>query len=205
MVEALLEEFEGEKVHLVGHSLGGSTAAYAARNWPDRIASVTLYEPVLFGLLAQENHPAAAEGHLIASVVHGYLRLGQPEQAARSFVDFWSGEGAFDAADEHTRDYITRTVDRVGDDWSGTLPDLPGQLWLRDCAGFEMPVQVLKGAQTRVSTSAIADLLADAIPGAAMHVVPNVDHMGPVMRPDLINPLIVRFLDDVTERATQMA
>ncbi|MCV2880948.1 alpha/beta fold hydrolase [Actibacterium sp. XHP0104] len=201
VVKALLDEFDGEQVHLVGHSLGGAAAVFSACRWPGRIASLTLYEPALFGLLPQHGHPAAAEADMVSAAVHGYLVLGQPEQAGRSFVDHWAGTGTFDALDARSRDYIARTIGRVADDWAGTLPDLPGQFRLGDCAGFEMPVQVLRGAETRPSTGAIADLLSDTIPGAVTHVVPSADHMGPVTRPDLVNPLIVRFLDELTQRA----
>ena len=41
-----------EPVHLLGHSYGGAVALQMALRWPERIASLTLYEPVRFGLLS---------------------------------------------------------------------------------------------------------------------------------------------------------
>ncbi|MFN8850688.1 MAG: alpha/beta fold hydrolase, partial [Inhella sp.] len=52
-VDALAEVFEraGPRVHLVGHSFGGAVALRAALRYADRLASLTLFEPVLFSLL----------------------------------------------------------------------------------------------------------------------------------------------------------
>lgn len=196
MVGALLDQFPGEKVHLVGHSLGGVTAFFASREWPERIASLTLIEPVLFSLLAEAGLDEVAEGYRTSSEVQGYLRLKMPERAAQYFVDFWSGKGAWTALDDGTRRYITDTVDRVADDWTGVLVDLPEQAGISDCSAFGMPVQLIRGGASRASARAIIGLLAEALPGAEFHDVPGVDHMAPVARPDLINPLIVRFLDE---------
>ncbi|HPC11709.1 MAG TPA: alpha/beta fold hydrolase, partial [candidate division Zixibacteria bacterium] len=49
-----------EPVHLVGHSYGGAVAARVAVAYPDRVASLTLYEPVMFGLLRDDPNSRAA-------------------------------------------------------------------------------------------------------------------------------------------------
>lgn len=41
-------ERRGVPVHLVGHSYGGGVALYIAARHPERIASLTLYEPSAF-------------------------------------------------------------------------------------------------------------------------------------------------------------
>ena len=38
-----------DRVHLVGHSMGGAIAALVAARWPDRVASLTLIAPAGFG------------------------------------------------------------------------------------------------------------------------------------------------------------
>jgi pimeloyl-ACP methyl ester carboxylesterase len=38
-------------VHVFGHSYGGAVALELARHWPERVRSLTLYEPVRFALL----------------------------------------------------------------------------------------------------------------------------------------------------------
>src|SRR5215831_4592391 len=70
VLEALLNVV-GRSVHLVGHSYGGTVALNAARRFPQRIASLTLIEPVAFQLLRIADEPdgwreiaALAERHL---------------------------------------------------------------------------------------------------------------------------------------------
>ena len=46
-----LIDMSGERVHLAGHSYGGGVALHVALARPDRIASMTLYEPAAFHLL----------------------------------------------------------------------------------------------------------------------------------------------------------
>ena len=53
----------GERCHLVGHSYGGAVALEAALAAPERVASLVLFEPVLFSVLLAEDptQPAARE------------------------------------------------------------------------------------------------------------------------------------------------
>jgi len=48
-------EAAGERFHLVGHSYGGAVALEVARADPERVASLVLFEPVLFSLLDEED------------------------------------------------------------------------------------------------------------------------------------------------------
>jgi pimeloyl-ACP methyl ester carboxylesterase len=64
---ALIDGSEG-KVHLVGHSYGGSVALYAALARPDRITSMALYEPTVFHLLQQMGRRGALGYAEIADV-----------------------------------------------------------------------------------------------------------------------------------------
>ena len=56
------------KVHLIGHSYGGGVALHVALAWPDRISSLTLYEPSAFHLLEAMGDRGAAAFAEIAEV-----------------------------------------------------------------------------------------------------------------------------------------
>ena len=85
-------------VHLVGHSYGGAVALEMALRWPDRVKTLTLFEPVRFALLlADRDHEAI--GQAIVSVgrrIGWHALSGRLEDAAALFVDYWSGPGAWD-------------------------------------------------------------------------------------------------------------
>lgn len=58
-VIAIMDVEEIESAHLVGHGLGGATAFELARRFSNRIATLTLIEPSLYGVLDNDAEPAA--------------------------------------------------------------------------------------------------------------------------------------------------
>ncbi len=193
IVEALLERESG-KVHLVGHSLGGALSCMAALKWPDRIASLTMIEPVLFMFLEQARHPLRVEGHWATTMVHGNLMLNRKADAARSFMNFWSGPGAYEAAPEHVQSYVMETVDRVADDWAGMVAVPPEAPSLDDLSRLNMPCQLICGGKTRDSARAIVDLLVDRVPNAQFVEISDAAHMAAATHPELVNPYILNFV-----------
>ena len=198
IVEALLSE-NNDPVHLVGHSLGGAVACIAAMRSPDRIKSLTMIEPVLFMLLEQSGNPLISEGHFATAKVHGNLMLNRPEAAARDFVDFWPGEGTFERTPPHVREYVVATIDRVADDWAGMVPIPPEAPSLQDLSKLTMPVQLIRGGQSRPSARAIVDLLAERVPHALLTEVPEAAHMAAATHPELINPHVLSFIHANTD------
>ena len=58
----------GGNVHLVGHSYGGAVALEMALRWPERVRSLTLYEPVRFALLLHDGGALEPAGRSILSM-----------------------------------------------------------------------------------------------------------------------------------------
>ena len=78
---------------------------------PDRIASMTLYEPAAFHLLDELGADGAAgfvEIAAIARRVRDAVSLGEPAGAAAAFVDYWNGQGTWEKLSEHVRAALTR-------------------------------------------------------------------------------------------------
>ena len=82
----------GGRVHLVGHSYGGAIALHVARDRPDLVASVAVYEPVVLRALFDYNarHRSAAEVAEIASSIRRDLNGGDPMRAAHRFLRYRS-------------------------------------------------------------------------------------------------------------------
>lgn len=193
LLRRLIAEAAGP-VHLVGHSLGAAACFMAARDRDD-VASLWLYEPVLFALLDEAGVPEASDAWWIASRVHGLLRLGRRSEAAECFVDFWSGEGAWEATDNRIRNYVVQTIDRVADDWAGILGNLEGQAGIADAARIGAPVRLLRGTDTRPSARRIVDILHGALTNSELIELQGVGHMAPAIQPHAILPHITGWLE----------
>ncbi len=99
------------KVHLVGHSYGGGVALRAAVERPDRIASLTLYEPSAFHLLkamGARGAVALAEIQGIAAQIADGVITGDYRGGVSAFVDYWGGRGAWAALRPSVQAALTR-------------------------------------------------------------------------------------------------
>ena len=83
----------GGRCHLVGHSYGGAVALAAALADPARVASVILFEPVLFWVLMAEDATQAAAQEIAAvrDDTLAALERGDPRASGARFVDYWMG------------------------------------------------------------------------------------------------------------------
>ena len=98
----------GSPFALVGHSYGGAVALIAAVTQPHRVRALALYEPTLFALVdAEARPPNDADG--IRGAVAGAsaaLKAHETAEAARYFIDFWMGTGAWDQMPEQRKGAI---------------------------------------------------------------------------------------------------
>ena len=85
-------------VHLLGHSYGGAVALQMALLWPQRVLTLTLYEPVRFALLLADAAQEAIGKSILDTGrrIGALARSGNLREAAAAFVDYWSGAGAWD-------------------------------------------------------------------------------------------------------------
>jgi pimeloyl-ACP methyl ester carboxylesterase len=198
LVEPLLQSPGG--VHLVGHSYGGGLALKLAAMHPDRVRSVVVYEPVLFRLLFdyQPRERASTEITIAAASIRNWLELGHPQRSAQRFVDFWSGEGAWDALPVVHREVIAARMPAVVGHFRALFND---SLTRGDLARLSMPVLCMSGSRTRASTRRLSELLRFAMPDATHLTLDGMGHMGPVTHAAAVIDRMTRFLDAQAVRA----
>ncbi len=176
-----------EPVHLLGHSYGAAVALQLALRWPERIASLTLYEPVRFALLAdvQEASPAdaaqAAEGryqiHSAANRFALAAMSGRHEEAAERFVDFWGGPGSWAGMDSRRRQLQAAAVPKVNAEYQALLADgVPGSAY----ESLAMPVHLLGGTASPLPVRLVMRRLAARLSQAVTVTIVGLGHMGPV-------------------------
>ena len=183
----------GEPLVLVGHSYGGAVALVAAALHPGRIRAMALYEPTLFALLdAQSPPPNDADGIRAAvAASERALAAGDSDEAARAFIDFWMGDGAWARTPDARKGPIRESVADVSN-WARAL--LRESTPLSAFAQLRMPVLYMTGARSPASSLGVARLLEKTLPQVQVIEFEGLGHMGPVTHPDPVNDAIEKFL-----------
>ena len=180
----LIAQLGLERVHVVGHALGGWTALEMAIRSTQRIASLVL---------------AAAAGIRVVGVPRADMFIGTPEELARLVFsgDGWKAWSAALAATPEAQDIADR--DRIQAAklcWQPRLFNPKLEKWLHR---IDRPTRILWGEEDRIIPPAYGARLAELISGASLVMLPRTGHLAPVERPQLFVAEIRRF---VREEAT---
>jgi len=182
------------KVHLVGHSYGGGVALHVALARPDRVASLTLYEPSAFYLLKQFGEGAGpfAEIKAVAELAATCIATGNERGGAMAFVDYWSGAGAWDALRPAVQDALIRWMPKAPLDFAALFEE-PTR-W-EALARLDLPTLIIRGERAPPPTRLIADTLPSLLPDCRLAIVAGAGHMGPITHVAEINALIAAHID----------
>jgi pimeloyl-ACP methyl ester carboxylesterase len=172
-------------VHLFGHSYGGAVALQIALRWPERVKSLTLYEPVRFALLFGDAATAAAAAAIVdvgrrigAEVLSGAL-----EAAAARFVDYWSGAGSWEQLPLRHRKVLAGRMSKVQAEFEALFADLvPAAAY----GALAMPVNLMVGTRSPLPARLVVDVLAANCPHVTRTTLAGLGHMGPVDAPQRV-------------------
>lgn len=193
IVQSLMQ-LSDQPVHLVGHSYGGSVLARAAALEPDRVRSLTLIEPTLFFLLARFGRERAHdEIEAVADRVTAYVGAGDPREAARGFISYWVGDGAFDRMEARVQDGIVAGMTKLAREWVETFE--PHGAEPDRLAVIGAPIQLICATETTSAAKAVIDILRGVWPQAEHVEIESAGHMSPVTHTAQVNPLIEAFID----------
>lgn len=175
--------------HLVGHSYGGAIALRLAAERGHRIISLSLYEPVAFFLLDDEDAQRKEVEQLTGQIDRCIDAA--PADAARLFIDYWNGPGAFGRLPDPMRDEFVSRIGKVQLDFQALFAD---RLRLPDLAALDFPVCLMSGRRSPASTRRVAERLAESLPHADRHLL-DAGHMAPVTHAAQVNAIIASFVD----------
>jgi pimeloyl-ACP methyl ester carboxylesterase len=192
-------------VHLVGHSYGGAVALHTAMKLGSRVASLCLVEPTAFYLLAQvsDDEPQAMDEFAeIGAVVHDIgesVAAGFPMAAARRFIDYWCGDGAWSQLSSDRKWRISSQIHKVQQDFHALVFD---KTQLTAVAALKMPVLILSGTNSPRPPRTLSRIIAQAIPGAFHRTVPYAGHMLPLTHATTVNAHIWEHMQRVDHQTS---
>jgi pimeloyl-ACP methyl ester carboxylesterase len=176
-----------QSFHLVGHSCGGAIALKLAIENPEKILSLSLYEPVAFHLLEQ-----TSDARMLADNFANKVNIDDRYQAAEIFTDFWNKTGFFKALPQKVQDIMARDMPKVSLDFKGLISE---KYTLTDLSGLTSKVLMMTGEHSPELSQSLANQIKANLPNVE-HQHFSTGHMGPVSHSGLIHPAIARFIAD---------
>lgn len=182
-VDHVLAALGIDRVHLVGHSMGGAIALEFAAAQPDRVASLTLIAPAglgteinaafIDGFVKMERRRDAQE--VLRLLVH------DPDLVSRAMVE--------DVLRYKRLDGVATALQSLAEAW------FPGgaqrQLLADRLAAVTAPAQIIWGRDDRIVPAAHGEALAGKLP---VHILDNTGHLPHMEKSAEVNRLIGRFI-----------
>jgi len=206
-VDAIIEQIGDirEPFHLIGHSYGGAVATYFAKQYPERIKSLILYEPANFAMLFDEG--LQTEASVEIRDVRSMFSSGEGTtlsrwRAARHFITYWSGAKAWRKFNFAQRSSIADITPKVAAEFDAIMA---AHDTMSDMSDLEMPVKIICGTRTRWAAKRVCQLMAEQIRGSRLLQLVNLEHMAPLTDPDSVNPLLIDYVVPVIEASSSSA
>ena len=194
---AVLDHLGIEQAHVAGVSMGSQTAMELAVTAPQRVAS------------------------LVAVAARAGVPVSTALQAGWDYVDELAEAGDIEGANEYELrmwvDGPHRTPDMIEPAFRERVRAMNGALLVRDdIEGDEIepdppvaerlgeitaPTLVLYGDQDIGDVQQAGPLIAQAIPGARLDVLPDASHLPQMEQPERFNEIVLGFLREVPTRA----
>jgi pimeloyl-ACP methyl ester carboxylesterase len=206
-VDAIIEQIGDitEPFHLIGHSYGGAVATYFAKQYPERVKSLILYEPANFAMLFNEglHTEASTEIRQVRSTFRDGVGTALSRwRAARHFITYWSGAKAWRQFKFSQRSWLAGVMPKVAAEFDALIA---AESTMTDMSDLEMPVKIICGTRTRLAAKRVCQLMAEQIRDCRLLQLVNLKHMAPLTDPAFVNPLLVDYVVPVIEASAASA
>jgi pimeloyl-ACP methyl ester carboxylesterase len=202
---ALLETLGDGPVILAGHSMGATTSLLAARERPDRVRGLVLFDPVVLPRLASAILHRAP---WLATQIYRRMRLTQGALRRRAVFDSFGaafrayrGRGAFRTWPEiMLADYVAGGFREREDGtvelscapaWEASNFAAQGNDTWRALDGLRAPIDIYQCATQSVCQIRARSGVYRRNPQLRLHTVPRTTHFLPMERPDLVRDALL--------------
>lgn len=179
------------KLHVVAHSFGAVVAMAFAHKFPERVASLTVYEPVLFGLL--KDYDRLIEWTSIQSVANQqryFVNAGHNKWAAAIFMGYWLGRFKWLLSPASFKQHVSNVMPKVSDEFSLMWKEA----WRPVQGDSPFPLHIIYGMNTTSEMGAVMNILVDRSPSAHLSVIKGATHLLPILKPQKFNEVATTWL-----------
>lgn len=180
---------EARDIHVFAHSYGGAIALELVPLLGQRLKSMFLFEPVLFGALASELPADPATAAEVKGLVEHPWFLRDEERGGREewlemFVDYWSRPGSWQRMPEEQREYSRRMGWKMFQEVRSCFFDITS---FDELPLPNVPVTLVTGERSPRASRAMTAALARRAPWARVVDLPKTGHMAPLTHPALVH------------------
>jgi pyruvate dehydrogenase E2 component (dihydrolipoamide acetyltransferase) len=185
IVDHALNALGIERLHLVGHSMGGGIAISLALREPERVATLTLISSASLG---PEINAAFIDGFVRAArrreaIEALKLLVHDPALVSRTMIE--------DVLRYKRLDGVPEALAAFAKEW---FPDGRQRVALSDAvAALKLPVQIIWGRDDRIIPVAHAEGLASHLP---VHILEQTGHLPHMEKAGEVNRLIKRLIEN---------
>lgn len=177
--------------HLVGHSCGGALALKIAVENPQKVLSLSLYEPVAFHLLVE-----GSQEREIANKFAKDVDIDDSYLAAEKFTNFWNREGFFKLLPERMQHLMASDMKKVNLDFIALTSETYTGKAINNISA---PVMMMVGLKSPQLSKTLAGIIVSSLNNVEQ-VNFNTGHMGPISSASIIQPKIAEFICDVNNQ-----
>ncbi len=191
---ALLEAIDLFPVHLIAHSYAGAVALRLAVDRPEMVRSLSLHEPMFFGVLDDDLATAPEVERLMVEfhAMQALVRDGHPELAVRKVMDALSTEeGGWSRLSHGVQRSLVRHVDRWAEELNDPEATRPAAELFTDLL---IPVLLTTGERSPPFLQRIVACTGRRLRNGTVRTLPGVGHVPHLTDPDQFIALIHSFL-----------
>ena len=186
IAEAAMEYFGGLPVHVVGHSMGGVVALMLAATGAENVASLSLAEPVYFGVLDEVLDADAIDADAMS--IEGLLATS--DGGVDSFIEYWNGT-PWSQIPAPTRNMLLEMRDQLSAEAKAVSSNrTPIELY----DSITCSVQILVGERTNAVARRICDRIVERRPDWFRAQINSAGHMLTIEQPAAVGEAIAGWI-----------
>lgn len=180
VIEAVIRR-AGGPVHLVGHSFGGLASLAVALRARVPLQSLTIMEAPAVNILREIGEYRHYRTFREMSDAYFAAFRGGDKEAISSMIDFYGGSGTFASWPSRVRAYAMETTHVNILDWASAYAF---ELFPPVLAGIDIPVMVVRGAESHPAVKRANELLSIYIKGTSLVTTEGAAHFMILTHPE---------------------